>query len=161
MRQALKIVLRALAILLVSRLAAQTAECPDQEAQAELPAPLPAGDLALGEPVAGVGRTRRSLRRRGIDRLGAALRAHRHRQRSLPALPASVGRERQQRGRDQRLPLPQGEEAEAGVTIITPLETLLTEQIVMRVDEAQPERYPFTFCAAVGCVARIGFFPTR
>jgi invasion protein IalB len=56
-------------------------------------------------------------------------------------------------------PLPDGQEAEAGVTIITPLETLLTEQVVMRVDEAQPKRYPFTFCSAVGCVSRIGLLP--
>jgi invasion protein IalB len=26
----------------------------------------------------------------------------------------------------------------------------------VRVDEGQPKRYPFTFCSAVGCVARLG-----
>jgi invasion protein IalB len=56
-------------------------------------------------------------------------------------------------------PLPAGGQAEAGVTIITPLETLLTEQLLLRVDEAQPKRYPFTFCSAVGCVARLGLVP--
>lgn len=48
-------------------------------------------------------------------------------------------------------------QAVAGATIIVPLETLLTENLVMAVDTAKPKVYPFTFCSTVGCVARIGF----
>jgi invasion protein IalB len=47
--------------------------------------------------------------------------------------------------------------AAAGATIITPLETLLTEQLRLGVDEAAPKTYPFTFCSQVGCFARLGF----
>ncbi|WP_114966399.1 invasion associated locus B family protein [Alkalilacustris brevis] len=53
--------------------------------------------------------------------------------------------------------LPPGGEAAAGATVITPLETLLTEQITMRIDGGTAKRYPFTWCAAIGCVARVGF----
>ncbi len=54
-------------------------------------------------------------------------------------------------------PLPEGQEAAAGATILTPLETLLTAQLVMSVDGGQAKRYPFTFCTAIGCIARVGF----
>lgn len=56
-------------------------------------------------------------------------------------------------------PLPQGQQAEAGVTLITPLETLLTENVTLRIDAAEAKRYPFTFCTPAGCVARIGLLP--
>ncbi|MCB2115487.1 MAG: invasion associated locus B family protein [Rhodobacteraceae bacterium] len=55
------------------------------------------------------------------------------------------------------LPLPEGGEAALGATIITPLETLLTQQLNITVDGGKTKRYPFTFCADVGCVARVGF----
>ncbi len=54
-------------------------------------------------------------------------------------------------------PLPPGQEAVAGATILTPLETLLTAQLVMQVDGGDAKRYPFTFCTAIGCIARVGF----
>jgi invasion protein IalB len=54
-------------------------------------------------------------------------------------------------------PLPEGGEATAGATIVTPLETLLTEDLTLSVDGAATRRYPFTFCNAAGCVARVGF----
>lgn len=54
-------------------------------------------------------------------------------------------------------PLPAGQEAVAGATILTPLETLLTAQLVMQVDGGAAKRYPFTFCTAIGCIARVGF----
>jgi invasion protein IalB len=54
-------------------------------------------------------------------------------------------------------PLPAGQQAAAGATIITPLETLLTEQMRLAVDGGQNKRYPYTFCSAVGCFARLGF----
>lgn len=47
-------------------------------------------------------------------------------------------------------------EAVAGATIITPLETLLTAQISLAVDEDTSRRYPFSFCSQIGCFARIG-----
>lgn len=53
--------------------------------------------------------------------------------------------------------LPAGGEAFAGASIITPLETLLTAQITMNVDTAAPKRYPFTLCAPMGCVSRVGY----
>lgn len=53
--------------------------------------------------------------------------------------------------------LPEGARAAAGATIVVPLETLLTQQLTLAVDGANPRRYPFTFCNAAGCVARLGF----
>ena len=53
--------------------------------------------------------------------------------------------------------LPEGQQAAAGANIITPLETLLTQQLTLQVDTGQSRRYPFTFCAANGCFARVGF----
>ncbi len=47
--------------------------------------------------------------------------------------------------------------AAAGATIITPLETLLMEQIRIGVDESPVKQYPFSFCSQVGCFARVGF----
>lgn len=47
--------------------------------------------------------------------------------------------------------------ATAGATIITPLETLLTEQITLAIDGGAGRRYPFTWCSQVGCVSRVGF----
>ncbi len=55
-------------------------------------------------------------------------------------------------------PLPTSDgPAVAGATIITPLETLLTAQIALRVDSGAPKRYPFSWCSSVGCFSRIGF----
>jgi len=53
--------------------------------------------------------------------------------------------------------LPAGQQAAAGATVITPLETLLTAQLTLAVDGGAAKRYPYTFCAATGCFARIGF----
>lgn len=54
-------------------------------------------------------------------------------------------------------PLPEGGEAVAGATFIAPLETLLTAGLRIGIDGAEAKIYPFTFCARIGCVARIGF----
>ena len=53
--------------------------------------------------------------------------------------------------------LPEGGEAVAGATIITPLETLLTAQLRLGVDGGQAKRYPYSFCSGVGCFSRVGF----
>lgn len=54
------------------------------------------------------------------------------------------------------LPKKEGD-AIAAATIITPLETLLTQGMTMVVDNAAPKRYPFSWCSVVGCYARVGF----
>lgn len=54
-------------------------------------------------------------------------------------------------------PLPEGNRATAGATIVVPLETLLTENLTMSVDGGQARQYPYTFCNRAGCVARVGF----
>lgn len=53
--------------------------------------------------------------------------------------------------------LPEGSRAALGANIVAPLETLLTQGLVIGVDEAEPRRFAFTFCNPGGCVARIGF----
>lgn len=53
--------------------------------------------------------------------------------------------------------LPPGQQAAAGATIVTPLLTLLTQQITLQVDDGTAKRYPFTWCGQVGCYARVGF----
>ncbi|MBM7067422.1 invasion associated locus B family protein [Actibacterium sp. 188UL27-1] len=55
--------------------------------------------------------------------------------------------------------LPPGNEAAAGAQIITPLETLLTRQITLRVDGGSAKRYQFSFCTRIGCFAQVGFTP--
>ena len=54
-------------------------------------------------------------------------------------------------------PLPPEDELAAGATIVTPLETLLTQQLRLSVDGGQAKVYPFTFCTQIGCFSRIGF----
>ncbi|NKB29528.1 MAG: invasion associated locus B family protein [Rhodobacteraceae bacterium] len=52
--------------------------------------------------------------------------------------------------------LAKGGKAAAGVTIITPLATMLPPGIAMKVDNGKVTRRPFTFCAAIGCFSRFG-----
>jgi invasion protein IalB len=54
-------------------------------------------------------------------------------------------------------PLPAGGQAAAGATVVVPLETLLTAALTIAIDSAPAKVYPFTFCAQIGCVARVGF----
>ncbi|EBA03475.1 hypothetical protein RB2150_02429 [Rhodobacteraceae bacterium HTCC2150] len=53
-------------------------------------------------------------------------------------------------------PLSDGGKAKAGMTITTPLETLLTAQLTMNVDDAPGRRYPYSWCSQVGCFVRLG-----
>lgn len=53
--------------------------------------------------------------------------------------------------------LPDGGQAAAGATVIAPLETLLTANLRISIDGAEAKVYPFTFCATLGCVSRVGF----
>lgn len=45
----------------------------------------------------------------------------------------------------------------AGATIVTPLETLLTQNVLLSVDGGKAKVYPFTFCTTIGCFSRVGF----
>lgn len=54
-------------------------------------------------------------------------------------------------------PLPAGQKAAAGATIMVPLETLLTANLALQIDGGKPKVYPFTFCSTPGCVSRVGF----
>lgn len=53
--------------------------------------------------------------------------------------------------------LPDEGPAVAGATVITPLETLLTEPLRLVIDGGQARLYPYRFCTRVGCFARLGF----
>lgn len=53
--------------------------------------------------------------------------------------------------------LPEGQQAAAGATVVTPLETLLTAELRLAVDAGQTRRYPYSFCSQIGCFARLGF----
>jgi invasion protein IalB len=153
MRQALKIVLPALALALGGPVAAQTTEAPAETGEQ---APSPVGELALGEPVTGEAGI-------GDPYVGAeftdwVLRCIRTESGDDPCQLYQLLQDQEGNSVAEIsvFPLPEGQQAQAGVTIITPLETLLTEQVTLQIDEAQAKRYPFTFCAAVGCVSRIG-----
>lgn len=54
------------------------------------------------------------------------------------------------------IPLSNGEVA-AGATLVAPLETDLLKGLGVAIDGGQARGYPFSFCAPVGCVSRIGF----
>lgn len=47
----------------------------------------------------------------------------------------------------------------AGATIVTPLETLLTQGLRLAVDGGEGKTYPFQLCNRQGCVAQVGFTP--
>ncbi|HSF63221.1 MAG TPA: invasion associated locus B family protein [Paracoccaceae bacterium] len=52
--------------------------------------------------------------------------------------------------------LPEGGPAAAGASIVAPLETLLTEEVTVAIDNNPAKKYPFAWCSPVGCVARLG-----
>ncbi len=52
--------------------------------------------------------------------------------------------------------LPPGQTAAAGATVAVPLGTLLTEQLTLSVDGGTSKRYPYSWCSAQGCYARVG-----
>ncbi|KIN64995.1 Invasion associated family protein [Sulfitobacter noctilucicola] len=55
--------------------------------------------------------------------------------------------------------LPEGGKAEAGATVVVPLETALPQQLTISVDGGKARRYPYAFCNPVGCYARLGLTP--
>lgn len=58
------------------------------------------------------------------------------------------------------IPLKNGDAA-AGATLVAPLETDLIQGLGLAIDNAEPRGYPFSFCAPVGCVSRMGFTATE
>ena len=52
--------------------------------------------------------------------------------------------------------LPKGGKAVAGVDIATPLGSMLTSQVVLKIDAGKAKRYPYTWCDRQGCYARFG-----
>ncbi len=52
--------------------------------------------------------------------------------------------------------LPDGGKAQAGATVVVPLETALTSQLSLTIDNGKARRYPFAFCNPVGCYVRMG-----
>lgn len=52
--------------------------------------------------------------------------------------------------------LPGTGKAEAGATIVVPLETALPNQVTIAIDGGKARRYPYAFCNPVGCYARLG-----
>lgn len=54
------------------------------------------------------------------------------------------------------IPLSNGDVA-AGATVVAPLETDLIKGLSLSIDGGEARGYPFSFCAPVGCVSRMGF----
>ena len=54
------------------------------------------------------------------------------------------------------LKLPEAAEADAGVTVVTPLGTLLTNGVIFQIDGGETRQYPFAWCSQVGCFSRFG-----
>ncbi|MEM7440907.1 MAG: invasion associated locus B family protein [Pseudomonadota bacterium] len=52
--------------------------------------------------------------------------------------------------------LPAGGKAAAGVDIATPLGSLLTKQVLMKIGTGKTNRYPYTWCDQLACIARFG-----
>jgi invasion protein IalB len=53
--------------------------------------------------------------------------------------------------------LPDGGKAVAGAAILVPLDTLLSANLVFKVDVGREVLYPYTVCGLDGCIARVGF----
>ncbi|QIE42313.1 invasion associated locus B family protein [Meridianimarinicoccus aquatilis] len=47
----------------------------------------------------------------------------------------------------------------AGATIVTPLETLLTQNMRLSIDQGTEKVYPFQLCTRQGCVVQLGLTP--
>ena len=46
--------------------------------------------------------------------------------------------------------------AEAAATIIVPLETTLSEGLILAIQDLEPKKYQFKFCNRLGCYSQIG-----
>lgn len=56
--------------------------------------------------------------------------------------------------------LPEGSQAAAGVTVVTPLGTLLDTGLAIQVDSGEARKYVYSWCDQSGCFARFGFDTT-
>ena len=52
--------------------------------------------------------------------------------------------------------LPGDQVAAAAATIIVPLETVLSEGLILSIQDLEPKKYQFKFCNALGCYSQIG-----
>lgn len=133
----------------------------EDAAQAEEPAQDQPSDLSLGEPVVTDPADREVGQAYILDTFDAwALRCLRAAEgQADPCQLYQLLRDEQENAVAEisMFPLPEGGQAAAGATIVVPLETLLTQQLTVSVDGTAARRYPFTFCNAAGCVARVGF----
>lgn len=50
-----------------------------------------------------------------------------------------------------------GGQAVFGASIMAPLETLLTANLRLAIDQNKGKLYPYSYCTTVGCVAKVGF----
>ncbi|WP_347138500.1 invasion associated locus B family protein [Paracoccus sp. SSK6] len=55
------------------------------------------------------------------------------------------------------IPLKNSKDVAAGATLVAPLETDLIQGLGLAVGTGEARGYPFSFCAPVGCVSRMGF----
>lgn len=138
---------------------AQEAEAPvDDQADAppaEAPA-APGDDLNLGEPVGPqVGET--FVRETTGDWQIRCVKAPEGRADSCNMYQLLVDGQGNQVAEVNLFRLPAGSRAQAGATIVVPLETLLPQQLTLSVDGGSARQYPYTFCNAAGCVSRVGF----
>ena len=46
--------------------------------------------------------------------------------------------------------------AEAAATIVVPLETILSEGLILAIQDLEPKKYQFKFCNSLGCYSQIG-----
>ena len=46
--------------------------------------------------------------------------------------------------------------AEAAATIIVPLQTILSEGLILAIQDLEPKKYQFKFCNSLGCYSQIG-----
>lgn len=117
--------------------------------------PADATDLSLGEPVQQVGQP--YIREEFGDWALRCLRAPEGQNDPCQLYQLLLDENDNAVAEISMFPLADGGRAAAGATIVVPLETLLNEQLTLTVDGGQARRYPYTFCNAAGCVARVGF----
>ena len=146
-----------IAALAALPLAAQTAEEPPADAAADADAPA-AGDLSLGQEVnpGGIGETYSAASFEDWEQRCVRTESGADPCQLYKLLKDSEGNSVAE---FTVFGLPAGTEgpAVAGATFIAPLETLLTSGMRLQIDEGQSKVYPFTFCAEIGCVVRLGF----
>ena len=137
-----------------------TGEAPAPEVPAEIGAADPASGLSMGQPVEGAEAEPQVGQPYVREEFGDwALRCLRSEDGDDPCqiYQLLLDADGNAVAEISMFPLPEGQQAVAGATIVAPLETLLTEDLTLSVDGSNARQYPFTFCNRAGCVARVGF----